>query len=144
MRRVLLCLVTAIAAVALTGTAASASGASWTTISWNVQRTGDNTAESTVGTNNASQLHQLWQFRTNGVIDTSPVYAHGIMVNGGSHDVLFAGSEHGFFYAVDAQTGTLLWKRYLGSVQTTCEDLPGKIFGITSAPVLDLAAGPST
>jgi outer membrane protein assembly factor BamB len=114
----------------------------WTTISFDVQRTASNPFERIISAQNASRLRQVWSFATDGVIDTSPVVATRIAVPGREDrvDLVYVGSEHGFFYAVDANRGTLVWSKFLGSVQTTCEDLPGGVFGITSAAVIDRAS----
>jgi len=131
-------LASALVLVALTAPAAAApSNADWPTISFDIQRTGANTSETTIGSDNASRLHQKWSFTTDGVIDTSPVVASDVQVGEGKRQIVYVGSEHGIFYALDAATGSLLWKRNLGSIHTLCEDLPGGIFGITSAPVID-------
>jgi len=135
-------MITALAFALLAPTASAASGkVDWSTISFDVQRSGSNPAETTIDATNASNLHQIWSFQTDGVIDTSPVVASGVLVGGSSRQLVYVGSEHGMFYAVDSATGTLVWKRYLGSVQTQCEDLPGGVFGITSAPVIDRSTG---
>jgi outer membrane protein assembly factor BamB len=116
---------------------AATGGIDWPTISFDTPRTGANTSETTIGVGNASELHQLWSFSTDGVIDTSPVVATDVNVGGEAMQLVYVGSEHGMFYAVDSATGSLVWKSDLGSVPTLCEDLPGGVFGITSAPVID-------
>ncbi len=118
--------------------AAGASGdIDWPTISFNLQRTGENTSETTISSANASTVHQLWSFHANGVIDTSPVVASHVRIGGAIRQVVYVGTEHGIFYAIDAATGDRVWKTNLGSVATSCEDLPAGRFGITSAPVID-------
>ena len=47
-----------------------------------------------------------WEFAMADVTDS------GLLSTAGN--VLFSGSREGFFYALDAKTGKLLWKRYLG------------------------------
>lgn len=114
----------------------------WATISFDVQRTASNPFETRINALNASRLEELWSFATDGVIDASPVVAANVATGSGeegSLDLVYVGSEHGTFYAVDARRGRLVWKKALGSILTAplCEDLPGGVFGITSAPVID-------
>ena len=47
-----------------------------------------------------------WKFQMYDVTDA------GILTTGG--DVLFTGGREGYFYALDARTGAVLWKTYLG------------------------------
>ncbi len=47
-----------------------------------------------------------WKFQMYDVTDS------GILTTAG--DVLFTGGREGYFYALDARTGTVLWKTYLG------------------------------
>jgi alcohol dehydrogenase (cytochrome c) len=47
-----------------------------------------------------------WKFQMYDVTDA------GILTTAG--DVLFTGGREGYFYALDARTGTVLWKTYLG------------------------------
>ena len=48
-----------------------------------------------------------WQFKMNDVTDA------GILTT--ASDLLFTGGREGYFQAVDARTGTLLWKANLGA-----------------------------
>ena len=49
---------------------------------------------------------KVWEYATEDVSDS------GLLST--ASDVLFSGSREGFFYALDATNGKLLWKRYLG------------------------------
>lgn len=63
-------------------------------------------------------------------------------------NLVFVGSEHGDFFAVNAADGIPVWRRQapigphrtLGYRTTGCTDLPDRRFGITSTPVLDKAS----
>jgi alcohol dehydrogenase (cytochrome c) len=50
---------------------------------------------------------EKWKFKMTDVTDS------GILTTGS--DVLFTGGHEGFFQALDARTGALLWKTQLGS-----------------------------
>jgi alcohol dehydrogenase (cytochrome c) len=49
-----------------------------------------------------------WEFKMNDVTDA------GILTT--ASDLLFSGGREGYFYALDARDGTLLWKATLGGV----------------------------
>lgn len=71
-------------------------------------RTGANLNETTITAATASQLQLLWKFPTTGVVGASPTIANGVM---------YIGSWDGNEYAVNTQTGVLLWSTNLGVSQ---------------------------
>src|SRR5438270_2288518 len=79
--------------------------ADWPTYLQNPERTAANSAETTIGASNAAQLAQLWSFMTGGVVAASPTVVSG---------TAYIGSWDGYEYALDAATGVLQWKTYLG------------------------------
>jgi outer membrane protein assembly factor BamB len=113
----------------------------WLTSGFDLQRTGHNPDEHTINHRSAHSLHQVWSDGLGGAIDTAPIVVNDVSVNGHATDLVFAGTEHGSFYAIDAASGHVVWHRFLGASKTRCSDLPGRVFGITSAPVADPAAG---
>ena len=61
-----------------------------------------------------------------GTVDSSPIYLHGAIVRGRSHDVFFVTTSYGKTEAIDAATGNLLWRytpatygSYVGTPQIT-------------------------
>jgi outer membrane protein assembly factor BamB len=80
----------------------------------------------------ARRLKRVWQTRLDGAVYASPLAAP---VEG--HMTLFAATENGFVYALDAANGHILWQRQLGVVHTA-ECGP---WGITSTGVIDRARG---
>jgi outer membrane protein assembly factor BamB len=111
---------------------------SWTTYGYDLQRTGYNPAESGIGTSNASGLHVRWSASLGDVMIAQPVVAAGVSIPGrGLKNVLYEGTEHGDFYALDATTGQMIWHRNFGSIQTGCGDMPDGVFGIGGAGVID-------
>jgi len=111
---------------------------SWTTYGFDLQRTGYNPSETGLGTGNAANLHVRWSVNLGDVMIAQPVEAAGVNIFGrGTKNVLYEGTEHGDFYALDAATGQTLWHRNLGSIQTGCEDMPDGVFGIGGAGVID-------
>ena len=96
----------------------------WLRYGFDQQRTGYNPAETTLGTGNVGGLRLLWSASFDSIVETSPVLAAGVAVNGSPRDLLYAGDEHGNFSAIDANTGAVVWSRNLGFVNTACGDIP--------------------
>jgi outer membrane protein assembly factor BamB len=61
--------------------------------------------ETAISPQNAAQLQKLWAFKTGGGVAASPIVAGG---------VVYVGSWDGYEYALDAATGALKWKTFLG------------------------------
>lgn len=66
-------------------------------------------------------FHPLWQYRTDGRIDSSPAVVE---------DRLYFGSMDGFLYCLDVKTGRLLWKYDGGGTDSNTR-------GIISSPCVD-------
>jgi outer membrane protein assembly factor BamB len=118
----LLLLLASLAAVAETitkQTSAFATGDDWPTYLHDSQRSSVS-SDTTISTSNAGQLVKKWTFNTGGVIGTSSIVVAG---------TVYVGSWDGYEYALDAATGTLKWKTYLG--QTTAACYP-QLAGVTS------------
>jgi outer membrane protein assembly factor BamB len=79
--------------------------ADWPTFLANPQRTAAGSGETTLSTSNASQLTKLWSYKTGGIVESSPAVVAG---------TVYVGSWDGYEYALNATTGGLLWKTYLG------------------------------
>jgi outer membrane protein assembly factor BamB len=113
----------------------------WSTYGGDAQRTGYNGNESVIGVSNAASLHASWSADLGAVMIAQPVEATGVMVSGSPKDLVYVGTEHGDFYALDASTGAVVWHRNLGSQQTGCGDMPDGVFGIGGAGAIDRTAG---
>src|SRR5438874_3059568 len=100
---------------------------------FNLQRTGENPFESILTPATVAGLHELWSFDLGAVTIMQPVLASGVIVNGSPEDLVYMGSEHGDFYAIDAASGTTVWQRNLGSEQTGCSDMPDGSFGVSGS-----------
>lgn len=84
----------------------------WASFGFDLQRTGFNPYESTVGVNNVGSLEKVWIFDVGDTMVHEPVYAYGVSVKGRSTNLLYAGSAYGStMYAINAETGALVWKR---------------------------------
>src|SRR5437764_4610548 len=110
----------AVTGIILKQTSASAVGDDWPTYLHDPQRSSTSN-DTTISTSNAGQLVKNWTFKTGGVIGSSPTEVGGIV---------YAGSWDGYEYALDAATGTLKWKTYLGQTSVSVCNPPQA--GITS------------
>jgi polyvinyl alcohol dehydrogenase (cytochrome) len=102
---------------------------------YNRDRTGSrfNSAESTIGTSNASHLKVNWRFPTTAPVSATPVVAD---------DAVYAGDMSGKVYAL-SRSGALLWSKQLaGSITASATvaggvvvvgDLSGNLYGLKRA-----------
>jgi outer membrane protein assembly factor BamB len=114
-------------------------------------RTGQNLTETilTHGNVNSSSFGKLLNVSVDGKVDAQPLYVSRVPVaNQGMHSVIYAATEHGSVYAIDAGNGTVLWQVTLlakgetPSDDRSCSQVMPEI-GITATPVIDLTAGPN-
>jgi outer membrane protein assembly factor BamB len=99
---------------------ARAASGDWPTFLHDTQRTAAGN-DTTISTSNAAQLALKWAFKTGGPIAASPTVVGGIV---------YVGSWDGYEYALNATTGALVWKTFLG--QTTAPCYP-QLAGVSSA-----------
>jgi hypothetical protein len=113
-------------------------------------RTGRNTSEAalTLKNVNFNTFGKLFVIPTDGLVDAQPLYTSNVSIPGnGTHNVLFVASEHDSVYGLDADNGSILWQVTMlapGEVPSDdrgCGQVTPEI-GVTSTPVIDLAAGP--
>jgi polyvinyl alcohol dehydrogenase (cytochrome) len=121
--RTVLVLLLAVLGAAVVGRAAS--GEDWPTYLHDPGRSAAS-GETVISPQNAAQLHKMWAFGTGGGVAASPIVVGG---------VVFVGSWDGYEYALDAATGALKWKTFLG-VTTASPGCPDP----TSAGVTSTAA----
>ena len=123
------------------GPAGAACGAKtpWTTFGGDDARSGENRCEDVLGPGNVAGLQLLWSANFTSVSIAQPTYAPDLMIDGVSHDVLFVADEHGVVQALDAATGAQLWQQSFGVRRNDCLDIPDGVWGVSGAPVLDLA-----
>lgn len=118
----------------------------WPTFGDSLQRIGDNPNEVTLTASGiaSSQLKPAWSKPDDlgAPITAQPVVATNVTVKGAPVNVLYIGAENNIFYAINADTGAILWQTTLGSPPTVaCNDLPGNQFGITGTATYDRSAG---
>jgi hypothetical protein len=127
------------------------------TRNYNNQRTGANVAETVLdATNvNAGQFGKLFQLPVDDQVYAGILYASGVAIAGGTHNVVYVATVSNTVYAFDADTlGLPLWQRNfngsggrptrnteVGGACGTYRDFSGNI-GIVGTPVIDGAATP--
>jgi outer membrane protein assembly factor BamB len=105
-------------------------------------RTGLNPSETVLTNVTVARLKKRWTFALGSTYaEGQPVLAAGVTVAGaGRIDLLFAGDDHGDFYALDAASGAIVWRKSLGSVAIAqCTDIPDGVFGVTGSATIDRA-----
>jgi hypothetical protein len=112
-------------------------------------RTGQNIQETVLnpGNVNSSQFGKLFSTTVDGNVYAQPLYVPNVQnIAGGTHNVLYVATEHDSLYAIDADSGAVLWQTSfidaddgvttVPSGDVSCGDLAPEI-GITSTPVID-------
>jgi hypothetical protein len=111
-------------------------------------RTGQNVAETILapGNVNANQFGKLTSISVDGFVAAQPLYLPGVTLADSSvHNVVYVATMHDSVYAVDAQTGAILWTRsLLPSFASTvpiktagCPETGFVELGILGTPVID-------
>jgi outer membrane protein assembly factor BamB len=109
----------------------------WDTFGFDLQRSGFNPKESTIGPSNIATLEPVWTFNVKSSMVHEPVYAAGVNVNGQSTNILYAGSSWGStLYAINALTGATVWQDPVPSASYNCGSSPSQ-FSIGETPTID-------
>lgn len=133
----------------LTVTVSTAQGRDVVTYHYDPSRSGLNSAETTLTLTNvkSSSFGLLRILPVDGQVNAQTLLLSNLTINGSTHNVLYAVTEHDSVYAFDADSGQQLWKSsLLASGETTsgdhsCNQITPEI-GITATPVIDRSAGP--
>ena len=98
----------------------------WTRFGWDVGRSSASTDETGITAANVATLRRQ-QVTLDGTVDASPIYLHGVRVNGGTHDVFFVTTTYGKTLAIDADSGKhplalhAEWIRLVGGIEANHE-----------------------
>lgn len=117
-----------------------------TTFHYDNKRTGWNSEETILKLDNVSNstFGKLWYARLDGQVYAAPLVISGLNMGGSNHDVVFAATENNTVYALDANSGAVLWKNHVANAVTqsqfnaSCPNV-NPLHGITSTPVIDRA-----
>jgi hypothetical protein len=107
--------VLAAAAALLLACAANAAAADWPRFGYDAARSNYAPAPTGIDAANAGLL-QGQRIDLPGAVDSSPLYLGGVDVGGARHDVFIALSIYGRTFAVDADTGAILWSWVPGGI----------------------------
>ena len=81
----------------------------WTRFGWDAGRSSAPTGPTGITAANVATLRRQ-QIAIDGTVDASAIYLHGALVTGSTHDVLFVTTTYGKTLAIDADSGTVLWR----------------------------------
>jgi outer membrane protein assembly factor BamB len=112
----------------------------WATWGFGVERHGHNPRERTIGVGNVDELRQVWRTDLGAVTNTAPMVAIDVDVRGETVDLAFVGTEHGAFFAIDVDTGDVVWKQQFETQTLECSESPDNTFGVTAAAAIDRPA----
>lgn len=122
-----------------------------TTQHYDSSRSGQNTQETllTPANVNSGSFGKLFSVPVDGYVYAQPLYLSKISIASVTHNVLYVATEHDSVYAIDADSGSILWHvsfinppaiNTVSSSEANCTDLVPEI-GITSTPVIDPVSG---
>jgi hypothetical protein len=87
----------------------AASTRDWTRFGWSAARSNAPTFATGISASNLGSLVRK-QVQVDGTVDSSPIYLHAVQVGGTTHDVLFVTTTYGKTEAIDAASGSVLWR----------------------------------
>jgi WD40 repeat protein len=103
----------------------ASSAQDWTRFGWDARRSNDDPNQTGITAANVVSLRRQ-QVRLPGTVDSSAIYLHAVTIRGATHDAFFVTTTYGITLAIDAASGTILWRwtppRYsawAGSAQIT-------------------------
>jgi outer membrane protein assembly factor BamB len=115
-----------------------------TTFHYDLARTGWNAKERVLTPRSVEKTRfgRWWHTPLDGQVYAAPLVVTGVSVNGRPRDVVIAPTENNTVFALDADTGAVLWKQHLATPLTDdeyndCINIT-PLHGITSTPVIDL------
>src|SRR5438552_4214772 len=81
----------------------------WTQFGWDAGRSSATKDETGITAANVGTMRRQ-QVALDGTVDASPIYLHGVRVNGATHDVFFVTTTYGKTLAIDDNDGSMLWR----------------------------------
>src|SRR5437764_12219256 len=84
-------------------------GGDWTRFGYDGARSNSGPGRTGISAANVGSLRRQ-QVRLPGTVDSSPIYLRNVRVRGGRHDVFVVTTSYGITLAVDAGSGSILWR----------------------------------
>jgi PQQ-like domain len=104
----------------------------WTRFGWDAGRSNASSDPTGLDSTSVATVKRQ-QVAIDGTVDSSPIYLHGVQVNGAAHDVFVVTTTYGKTLAIDAHDGSVLWE-FTPSAYST---LSGSYQITTATPVAD-------
>jgi hypothetical protein len=114
-------------------------GSDWLTYGHDPQRSGNAAGESLITPSSVKNLALQWSAKVDGKVTAQPLFVSAVQVVGGTHDVVVVATASNSIYALDASSGSQLWRINFGA-PSGVGVVPGG-FGISAAPVIDKTSG---
>ncbi len=122
----------------------------WLTFSYDPERTGWARGETKLSRDNVSQLQLLWKYQTDAVPNnvnrystmTDPIVVEEVPTREGPRKMVFVASAENNVYAIDAEKGTLIWKRsYPNTAKPPVAAAGNCPNNLNATPVVDKQSG---
>ena len=110
----------------------------WLMVDHDNVRSGNATDETTISTSNVTNLKLRWSTVVDGSVTTQPLYVHSVVIGGQTRDITMVGTAGNSLFALDANTGAVIWSRNFGPTTPNNWAIPDG-FGIEAPPVIDRA-----
>jgi hypothetical protein len=104
----------------------------WTRFGYDAGRSSVSSDATRIDSTNVATL-KLQQIALDGTVDSSPIYLHGVQVNGAAHDVFVVTTSYGKTIAIDANDGSILWE----FTPSSYSNFAGSYQFTTATPVAD-------
>jgi glucose dehydrogenase len=104
-----LSLVLAACGSASVGHSSAEVGGDWTRFGYDAARHNAGPAKTGITSANVGKLRRQ-RVTLDGTVDASPIYLRGVKIHGASRDAFFVTTSYGRTIAVDAASGSILWR----------------------------------
>jgi len=114
-------------------------GSDWPTNAHDSLRSSNAAGESVITPSNVKNLALQWSATLDGKVTAQPLFVSAVQALGTIRDVIIAVTAANSIYALDATSGTQIWRQNFGPPDGIGA-VPGG-FGINASPVIDRASG---
>ncbi|HWH92655.1 MAG TPA: PQQ-binding-like beta-propeller repeat protein [Baekduia sp.] len=109
----------------------------WLQVDRDPMRTGFASGETAIGPTEAKALTPAWATVLDGKVTAQPLYAGQVSAGGSTRNVIVAATSGASIYALDADSGAVIWRRNFGTPPSNCA-IPGG-YGFVAPPAIDKA-----